>query len=51
VKDRTAAKNRAKTLTLSLLRKHNAQRLDQIERQIQGDVPQSVEILEAGVAH
>jgi transposase len=25
----------AKTLTLSLLRKHNAQRLDQIERQIQ----------------
>ena len=35
VKDRTAAKNRAKTLTLSLLRKHNAQRLDQIERQIQ----------------
>ena len=35
MKDRTAAKNRAKTLTLSLLRKHNAQRLDQIERQIQ----------------
>lgn len=35
VKDRTAAKNRAKTLTLSLLKRQNAQRLDQIERQIQ----------------
>src|SRR5271168_3933552 len=35
VKDRTAAKNRAKTLMLSLLKRQNAQRLDQIERQIQ----------------
>lgn len=34
VKDRTAAKNRAKALTVSLLKRHNAQRLEQIERQI-----------------
>ena len=34
VKDRTAAKNRGKVLTLSLLKRQNAQRLDQIERQI-----------------
>jgi transposase len=34
VKDRTAAKNRSKSLTLPLLKRQNAQRLDQIERQI-----------------
>jgi transposase len=34
VKDRTAAKNRAKIRTLALLKRQNAQRLDQIERQI-----------------
>jgi transposase len=34
VKDRTAAKNRGKVLTLSLLKRHNAQRLEQIDRQI-----------------
>jgi transposase len=34
VKDRTAAKNRGKVLVLSLLKRQNAQRLDQIERQI-----------------
>src|SRR5580658_8902160 len=34
VKDRTAAKNRGKVLVLALLKRHNAQRLDQIERQI-----------------
>lgn len=34
IKDRTAAKNRAKALTLSLLKKQNGQRLEQIERQI-----------------
>jgi transposase len=34
VKDRTAAKNRAKVLTASLLKRHNAQRLEQIKRQI-----------------
>jgi transposase len=35
VKDRTAAKNRAKALTLALLKRHNAQRIEQIERQIE----------------
>src|ERR1700684_3678699 len=34
VKDRTAAKNRGKILTASLLKRHNAQRLEQIKRQI-----------------
>jgi transposase len=34
IKDRTAAKNRAKTLTSPLLKRHNADRLRQIERQI-----------------
>jgi transposase len=34
VKDRTAAKNRAKALTLPVLKRHNAERLKQIERQI-----------------
>jgi len=34
VKDRTAAKNREKVLTLSLLKRQNAQRLEQIDRQI-----------------
>lgn len=33
MKDHTAAKNRAKALTVSLLKRHNAQRLEQIERQ------------------
>jgi transposase len=34
VKSRTAAKNRAKNLTLPILRRHNAEQLRQIERQI-----------------
>ena len=34
VKDRTAAKNRAKVLTITLLRRQNAERLKHIERQI-----------------
>jgi transposase len=34
VNDRTAAKNRGKALTLSLLKRQNAQRLEQIDRQI-----------------
>jgi transposase len=34
VKDRTAARNRGKVLTLSLLKRQNAQRLNQIERQM-----------------
>lgn len=35
VKDRTAAKNRAKALTLPLLKKQNERRLAQIERQLE----------------
>jgi transposase len=34
VKDRTAARNPGKALTLSLLKRQNAQRLEQIDRQI-----------------
>lgn len=34
VKSRTAAKNRAKTLTLAILKRHNADQLRQIERQM-----------------
>jgi transposase len=34
VKDRTAAKNRAKTLSLGLLKRHNEARLRQIEQQL-----------------
>ena len=34
VKNRTAAKNRAKNLTLAILKRHNAEQLRQIERQI-----------------
>ncbi|RUM95136.1 hypothetical protein EET67_24980 [Pseudaminobacter arsenicus] len=34
VVDRTAAKNRAKNLTLSILKRHNSAQLRQIERQI-----------------
>lgn len=34
IKDRTAAKNRAKSLSSPLLKKHNADRLRQIERQM-----------------
>jgi transposase len=34
VRDRTAARNRGKVLTLALLKRQNAQRLDQIERQL-----------------
>lgn len=34
VKNRTAAKNRAKTLTLAILKRHNAEQLRQIERQM-----------------
>jgi transposase len=35
VKDRSAAKNRAKTLTQPLLKRHNAQRLKQVSHQIE----------------
>jgi transposase len=36
VKDRTAAKNRSKVLTASLLKRQNTQRLKQIDRQMAG---------------
>ena len=47
VKDRTAAKNRAKTLMLSLLKRQNEQRLDQIERQIQAIEAAILAVIEA----
>ena len=47
VKDRTAAKNRAKVLTLSLLKRQNARRLEQIERQIATIEAAILEIVEA----
>ena len=34
IKDRTAAKNRSKSITMALLKRQNAERLKQIERQI-----------------
>ncbi len=49
VKDRTAAKNRAKSLTLSLLKRQNAQRLEQIERQIAALEAAISQIVEADV--
>jgi transposase len=47
VKDRTAAKNRGKVLTLSLLKRHNAQRLEQIDRQIATVEAAILQIVEA----
>jgi transposase len=47
VKDRTAAKNRAKALTVSLLKRHNTQRLEQIERQIDAIDAAIIQIIEA----
>ncbi|MEP6565937.1 MAG: IS110 family transposase [Mesorhizobium sp.] len=41
IKDRTAARNRAKTLTLALLRRQNGERLRQIQRQL-GDIDQTI---------
>lgn len=41
IKDRTAARNRAKTLTLALLRRHNGERLKQIQRQL-ADIDQTI---------
>lgn len=50
VKDRTAAKNRAKTLTLSLLKRQNAQRLDHVERQIEAIEAAIRAVIEADAA-
>ena len=47
VKDRTAAKNRGKALTLSLLKRQNAQRLEQIDRQIATVEAAILQIIEA----
>ena len=47
VKDRTAAKNRGKALTLSLLKRQNAQRLEQINRQIVTVEATILQIIEA----
>lgn len=41
IKDRTAARNRAKTLAIALLRHQNGERLKQIERQL-GDIDQAI---------
>src|SRR6202041_321609 len=48
VKDRTAAKNRGKALTLSLLKRQNAQRLEPIDRQITTVEAAILQIVEAG---
>ena len=47
VKDRTAAKNRGKALTLSLLKRQNTQRLEQIDRQIATVEAAILQIVEA----
>ena len=47
VKDRTAAKNRGKVLTLPLLKRQNAQRLEQINRQIATVEAAILQIVEA----
>src|SRR5271169_2638436 len=47
VKDRTAARNRGKALTLSLLKRQNAQRLDQIDRQMATVEAAILQIVEA----
>jgi len=47
VKDRTAARNRGKVLTLSLLKRQNAQRLEQIDRQMATVEAAILEIIEA----
>jgi transposase len=47
VKDRTAARNRGKALTRSLLKRQNAQRLEQIDRQIATVEAAILQIVEA----
>ena len=49
MKDRTAARNRGKVLTPSLLKRRNAQRLEQIDRQIATIEAAILEIVEADV--
>ena len=50
VKDRTAAKNRGKALRLSLLKRQNAQRLEQIVRQIATVEAAILQTIEANVS-
>jgi len=47
VKDRTALKNRAKNLTLTLLKRQNRQRLEQIEKQIEAINNAALALIEA----
>ena len=47
MKDRSAARNRGKVLTLSLLKRQNAQRLEQIDRQIAKVETAILQIVEA----
>src|SRR3984957_5512632 len=47
VKDRTAARNRGKARTLSLLKRQNAQRLEQIDRQVATVEAAILQIVEA----
>src|SRR5277367_2578770 len=47
VKDRTAARNRGRVLTLPLLKRQNAQRLEQIDRQITTVEAAILQIVEA----
>ena len=47
---RTAARNRGKALTLSLLKRQNAQRLEQIDRQIATVEAAILQIIEANVS-
>lgn len=47
VKDRTAAKNRAKTLSLPLLKRHNGERLKQIDRQMRAIEAEIMNLIKA----
>lgn len=49
VKNRTAAKNRAKNLTLAILKRHNGEQLRQIERQIAAIETEIMIVIEADI--
>ncbi len=49
VKNRTAARNRAKNLTLPVLKRHNTEQLRQIERQMAAIEKESMRIIEDGL--
>ena len=50
MKNRTAPKNRGKVLTLSLLKRQNAERLEQIDRQMATVEAAILQIVEAGAS-